>query len=252
MTKDTFMKNLKDYYLTDLPPIRGLIIGDTGTGKTNFLGTCPKNLILDIDKGGLTLRNDKISKGYPIYQYSETGRPQKVSTQIKEILDGIFKNEFGDEFETISIDSLTELSEMLLWEAMMFPAGGGISRNPTDSKAEWDDYRRVKSILKEFSRYFKDISRTKNLFVTCGTSIEQSELTGAIIGGPTIVGSYSKIVGYDFDVIMYMEKKSSNTGIEYRASTKPVGFFQAKSRGFEPKTYINPSFDTIFKGETIK
>jgi hypothetical protein len=247
ITEEQFLSNLKNYYLEELPPIRGLLMGDTGTGKTHFLGTCPKPLILDIDKGGLTLRKNKEAIAYPIFQYDENGRPQKVSTQVKDVLDGIFKGKFGKDFETIAIDSLTELSEMLLWETMMFPASGGISRDPTTSKAEWDDYRRVKSILKEFSRYFKDISRNKHLFVTCGTSIEQNELTGNIIGEPTIVGSYSKIIGYDFDAILVFEKKLSAGNLEYKASTKPVGFFQAKSRGFDPQTYINPNFTQIFK-----
>lgn len=247
MTKEAFMQRLRPFKTDELPPIRGLVIGETGTGKTNFLGTCPKNLIMDVDKGGLTLWKNETAVAYPINQFNETGRPQKVSTQIKEAFEGILRGDFGNEFETVSIDSITELSEMLLWEVMMFPTTGQAARDPVTSKAEWDDYRRVKSILKELSRYFKDISRTKNFFVTCGVSIDRDELTGQILGTPTIVGSYSKIIGYDFDAILVMTKTVNSGGIEYKASTKPVGFFQAKSRGFEPKTYINPSFNSIFK-----
>ena len=88
-------------FLPDLPYLKCLLYGRTGIGKTTLLGTAPNPFIIATEDGMLSLASQKID--YALV--TSTDQIRKLYLELSK-----------SEYETICIDSLTALSDMILGE----------------------------------------------------------------------------------------------------------------------------------------
>lgn len=138
------MPNAKDLIQSRWPSI--LLVGESGTHKTFFLGTCPKPVIFDFDGTMLVLRGKDVE--YFRFKEAPKESPAKV---IKPEL-GIYEwgtaypsflktlNDIGAEiddpddrkFDTIGLDSLTSLGRVALSYVLKATGYNVTPKSPVD------------------------------------------------------------------------------------------------------------------------
>jgi len=222
--------------------IRLLVYGETGVGKTRLAGTFPYPFFLDADRGLRTLKGNH----FPFVPFSPGERTyRKAMDVLRSIRD---KKPPFDKItvETVVIDSLTELAQMLLIESMKYPSGKGVSRDITNEKPQWDDYSRIGARLDSLMMTCKDLGL--NVVATAGAKLDKDEVSGEFIGEPAIVGGYRRIVGHKFDEFFYMEPKKVKGDEFYYAYTKRYKYYAAKSRDDRPGVIENPTYERLFGG----
>lgn len=149
---------------------RVLIMGDSGTGKTHFVGTMPKPFIADFDRGLTTL----LGKDVKAVAYSKEGWQD-------------FKNEVERwrkqgpcyDCETFVLDSLTMAAEAAMYHVLK--KNGRLSGQPTI--ADWGEaIREVKDVLDWVT------TLACNVAVTAHIQLEKDEILGDIQYRPLIFG----------------------------------------------------------------
>jgi hypothetical protein len=231
------------YYNQQKDDKRRLIIyGPTGAGKTQFASTAPKPFFIDSDKGGLTLRNLEVP--FVPIKFGEKAY-EKVQAILTALVEG--KEPFDKiEVETVVFDSFTSLADMLIYESMLFPARGGIRRDPVEQKPQWDDYNAVKSRLHDIVLRCKDLGL--NIIAICGEKLEKDDVLGTFIGKPNLVGSYRDTIGYNFDEVYYLHAEGQKDKRKYYLETQKYRYYEAKSRWGLAERYENATFDKLYKG----
>jgi hypothetical protein len=223
-------------------PSRILIMGDSGTGKTHFIGTMPKPFVADFDRGLATLY----------------GKDVKAVAYSKEDWQE-FKNEVqrwrkGAQYdcETFALDSLTMAAEAAMFHVLK--KNGRAQGQPTI--ADWGEaIREVKDLLDWVS------TLPCNVIVSAHNQLEKDEMLGDIQYRPLIFGKdLPARLGIWFDevysttVTTSLEQGKSVT--KYRLMVKPDARNKMiKSRmnkdGKLFEQYEEPDFSTL-KAKTQK
>lgn len=243
---ENWIDNIGRYNEVQNPPVRVLLYGEPGSGKTQFAGTAPMPFFLDSDKGGLTLRKQDIP-------FLPLIRGERTYEILMKVLSAIRKkekpfDEDGYQVETIVFDSLTSLADCIITESMLFPGPGRASKNPTYNKPEWDDYASVLGKMKNLMKKVQDFGL--NIVATCGVKLEKDEIRGTFVGRPNIVGSYREIVGHDFDEELFMEVRGDGKSTKFITHTKSYLYYVAKSRWGEVQPEIeDATFNKLYKEE---
>ena len=86
--------------------VKALIYGAAGTGKTPILNTAPRPVLLACETGLLSMRNSNI----PTFQALDVSK-------IKEFFDWLEKSSEAKNFDTIGVDSSSQLAEIFLTDA---------------------------------------------------------------------------------------------------------------------------------------
>ena len=232
------------YYTNERPSeqVRVLLYGDMGVGKTKFLETTGRCLIIDTDRGLRTLKNQKMAA-----IAFEAG--EKAYAPIMAIIQSIRRGDgpFAEDGEigpidTFAIDGLTSLADVIMHEQMLYGSAG--KRNPVDEKPQWDDYNVLKSRLKSIIEAAKNLPT--NVICTANARLEKDDQSGKMVGGPDILGGFRGEVGRQFDEVYFLDTKRGQNGVQYHLYTKPVGWYKAKSRDDVPDSVDDPSFIKIF------
>ena len=85
--------------------VKCAIYGESGVGKTRLLATAPKPLIISTEHGLLSLRDKNIP-----YVEIETVH------DVQEVYDWITESKEANQYQTIAMDGISELAELLLLE----------------------------------------------------------------------------------------------------------------------------------------
>ena len=219
--------------------LRILAYGAHGSGKTSLLSTFPRPFVIDLDRGGITLRKKHIpyvaiSKGAGAYEkIASTLIALKKKAPPFDKLD----------VETVGIDSASALSQILLDEAIRSPRGARKPKDPLAQKAEFDDWSELKNKIMGIMQYAKELPY--NVVVTAGQRLDQDEATGAWLGQPLVEGGYRSIIGHDFDEVYYLATTGSGKSVKYNLYTARYQYFDAKSRLGLPAVIEDPSYEKI-------
>lgn len=102
--------------------VKMLIYGGAGTGKTRSVITAPRPILLAVEQGLLSLQNENV----PVFDVHYNITPQmkmeerlnKKLVNIVEFFDWLERSNEAKQFDTVYIDSLSEISTLILESEM--------------------------------------------------------------------------------------------------------------------------------------
>lgn len=144
--------------------VKGCIYGNAGAGKTMLAATAPRPLMLQAENGTLSLTKANIERVYgvntPGITYSIPVAVIKSLDDFEKVYLDLFRPEIWHSFDTLYIDSLSEIVEMILKNELSFKSSSGNKVNGMAAYGEMAE----KAI--EWVKKFRDLPG-KHLFVTC-------------------------------------------------------------------------------------
>jgi replication-associated recombination protein RarA len=214
--------------------VKMLIYGPAGIGKTRFCSTANKPLFLDCE-GGLLSVIDKDVDYIPIKEW------KSVQDVFLELITGKL------DYDTIIIDSLTELSKKSM-DAILGNVQQG-QTNAVGSKIIPNQHDWLMNIeeVRRCVRAFRDLD--KNIIMTCLQRDEKNELSGGITRKPSVSAKSlaDDIVGY-FDEVFFMEmdKEGKRWFLTQPYKTQQGYSVYAKDRSGKLDTFEKPDFMSIY------
>lgn len=206
-----------------LDGINILAYGGPGTGKTTFIKTMPKPVIISAERGNLSLRGEDI----PVI-YVKSGLDLKLAYDF-------LMSPQGAAFESVAIDSLTDLAQNILNIAKA-------AKN--DGRAA---YGEMADLIVYYFKLFRSMPK-KHKFFVAQQGFMKDGVTGAIKGGPDFPGqNLSKDTPYIPDMVLrfFAQEEPTTKETQYIVQTQPDQYFDAKDRSGKLPKFIRPDFRDI-------
>lgn len=108
--------------------VKALAYGGPGMGKTPMVNSAPRPVLCVVEPGMLSMRTSNV----PAWEAYDTAR-------INEFFDWLFKSKEASNFDTVAIDSISQMAEIILTEEL--------KRNKDGRKAYGEMSRRVMEIV---------------------------------------------------------------------------------------------------------
>lgn len=223
--------------------IKMLVFGESGAGKTTFLGTAQDSgltsptLLIDVEGGSVVL-NDKPNVDV---------RQVRSTAGVEEIADILHKHK--KYYATIQLDSLTDFRDINMAEVMMdqYKKKPETTDRHVPSPREWG---RSGSQIKEVLRYLKDLPC--HVIVTTLLEVKQDQRTGIEKMQPLLPGQLGKQVPGFFDIVGFLRATEKNGTSLRTMQFKKTERVMAKDRTKAlPDVLDNPTipeiWDLIFK-----
>lgn len=242
MASNNWLEDLGYYDDIANQKLRVLVYGAMGAGKTQFAATFPKPLFIDTDKGGMTLRKQKV-RFIPCYETK--GIIKRVFDVLKaaETRTGGFAPDGAlADVETLVLDSMSVFSNSALCDYIM-----GVGKDPMQTKASFDEYGKLLNTQIELGKTLKRLSSQYNIVVTSLVDVNKDEMTGAMYGGPLMVGQYRQLIGADFDEVYFASTEGNKDSIKHVIYTAKTGIYDAKTRLALPYRIEDPTAGVLFK-----
>jgi hypothetical protein len=182
-----------------------LSCGKSKAGKTFFAGSFPKPLFLNTDKGTTTLRKLKIPFvtfvrcDQNIEEPLVSGRYGTIMRMIDQI--GRKEAPFDFDFETVVLDSISAMSDLLEVEAVEFPASTK-GRDKTDEALQLQDYNIIQRKLFAILDRLRELPY--NVVVVTELDYVEEEASGRMIWNPAATGKkIGPRIPHFFDEVYY-------------------------------------------------
>ena len=220
---------------TSITKVKALIMGESGAGKSHLIATAPNPLIILCEPNGAV----SVAASNPDALIVEC----QTIKDVQNIYTALFKNEIDEKFDTICIDSITELQNLFIADMIESKVKAG-------GKREFKGFDMYGELLERTTRSIKGFMKLPYHFV-CTTLCEVKEdenkerhmhpmLTGSL--RYTIQSLFSG-VGY-----LYQNGKTTDEGYSQR-SLLLDGHDRIKSKAF-PNTHgiiDEPNITTLFE-----
>lgn len=211
--------------------IKAVVYGPAGAGKTTLCATLPSPVILSAEAGLLSLR--KANLPFIVVESFDA---------LVEAYNWVMKSAEAKQFQTICLDSVTEIAEVILCDLK--------TKNKDPRKA----YGEVQDQMLSLLRDFRDL-KEKNVYFSAKQDKIKDDSTGAIFFGPMMPGSkLPQQLPYFFDEVFQLQVFTDpQTKTETRAlRTKRDHQYEAKDRSgtldlWEPAD-LGYVFEKIRKG----
>lgn len=188
--------------------VKMLVYGKAGMGKTTLCATAPNPVIISAEAGLLSLRNHAI----PVIEI-------KTIDDLMEAYEWATEAEEAKHFETVCLDSLSEIAEVVLNNAKR------TTKDPRQAYGELIE--RMGTTV----RAFRDL-KGKHVYMSAKQESIKDETAGTTMYGPSMPGS--KLGGqlpYLFDIVLRLNIGRTPDGVEYRyLQTRPDFQSEAKDR----------------------
>lgn len=159
--------------------VKALVYGPSGAGKTRSIATLPRPVIFSAESGLLSLRQFNLP-----YTVIET------YAQMVEAYNWITKSNEAKQFDTIALDSLSEIAEVVLADLK--------SKHKDPRKA----YGEVQDTMLAMIRDFRDLPQ-KHVYFSAKEESVKDGLTGALSYRPAMPGTkLPEQVPYFFDEVL--------------------------------------------------
>jgi len=188
--------------------VKVLVYGQAGAGKTVLASTAPAPFLISAEGGELSLRNVQI----PMV---------KITTvdDLRDVYAWCERSSEAKQFQTICIDSLSEIAEVVLNNA---------KRQVKDPRQAYGELiEKMESTI----RLFRDLPG-RNVYMSAKMEPTKDELTGVVKYGPAMPGSkLGAKLPYFFDEVFRLGINKTPQGESYRfLQTQPDLQYEAKDR----------------------
>lgn len=211
--------------ISNIQGVKVLVYGEAGSGKTHLISTAPRPVIFSAESGLLSLRKFNLPY-HSISTFKDLEEIYLFSTKSAEM-----KN-----FDTICLDSISEIAEVILADLK--------SKNKDPRKA----YGEVQDVMLDMIRGFRDIPQ-KNVYFSAKQDIIKDGTTGALYFGPMMPGQKLPVaLPYFFDELFQIQVFTDPaTNTEYRSlRCKKDNQYQAKDRSGNLEMWEEPNLKNIF------
>ena len=225
--------------------VKMLTYGKAGLGKTMLIVTAPNPVLISAESGLLSLRKENIERVFgkddPEISYHI---PVIKINSIDDLIEAYewCKTKEADQFQTIGIDSLSEIAEVVLANAK------------SQVKDKRQAYGELLDQMNDTIRKFRDLPG-KHVYAVAKQEHIKDEATGTSLFGPSFPGSkLSQGTPYLFDEVFHIGVAKTNDGDSYRyLRTQPDLQYDAKDRSGALDEIEQPNltylFDKIMNGE---
>ncbi len=204
--------------------VKVLTYSRAGVGKTKLSATAPKPIIISAEAGLLSLQDDKVD----IIEVES----------VEDIMEAyIFLTESKDaeKYETICLDSLTEIAEVMITEYK------------SQEKDARQAYGRLNDDMSSFIRSFRDL-KGKHVYFTAKEQRIVDDATGITTYMPGMPGkTLLNGLSFFFDEVFAMQIGRLEDGTKYRyLQTAPTPRYEAKDRSGRLDEKEEPNLTKIF------
>ena len=175
--------------------VKILVYGASGSGKTRLIGTSPNPLIISTEKGLLTLRDMDI----PYLQANNFDELQEAFDIAKK-----------SDYDTIALDSISEVTELLLAKY----------KDELASKDKRQAYLQMAETGLALIRNFRDMPE-KNVIFTCKETKREDEELGTTNYEPGLPGRVlPDNISYMFDEVFCMRVERKGRYLQTASDTR--------------------------------
>lgn len=202
-----------------------LITGDSGTGKTRLLETCPRPILVhSFDPGGTKILRKGIQEGWIIPDTrfeAENDRAPTAYDLWEAEFNRLGKEKIFDSIGTYALDSITTWSDAVMNKILKL--GGKLGAKP-----EFEEWRK----MIDFVRFcMKQITNLPcNVVVLGHLDSDKDELTGRLESSLLIPGQSSKKVPILFDEVYITRVTQGKDKSSYHLQTSSDGRYKAATR----------------------
>ncbi len=205
--------------------VKVLVYGQAGAGKTVLASTAPAPFLISAEGGELSLRNVQMPMA-------------KVTTvdDLRDIYAWCEQSQEAKQFQTICIDSLSEIAEVVLNNA---------KRQVKDPRQA---YGELIEKMETTIRMFRDLPG-RNVYMSAKMEPTKDELTGVVKYGPAMPGKQLAVkLPYFFDQVCRLGINKAPSGESYRfLQTQPDMQYEAKDRSGALASVERPDLGYIFR-----
>ena len=226
---------------------RLLLLGESGSGKTFFLRTCRKPVLLDsFDPGGSKSLRDLISRGEIIadtrWEKEDPKKPSAYEAWKKEMFSRT-RAGLWDHLGTYVIDSATMWSEAIMnWVQNKSGRAGEAPKFTKDYVPQKVEIRNwIREIMKDIPCDFILIGHLQPV---------EDQVSGQVHYRFMTTGKGMVVIPLLFDEIWVADPRGTSSGVEYRLLTQSTGIHVARSRlskGGLLGNYEKPDMKAILK-----
>lgn len=188
--------------------VKILVYGESGMGKTMLCATAPKPVVISAEAGLLSLTRKNIERVFgvdtPGISYDLPVLKIRTVQDLVEAHAFCLSSPHAAQFETVCIDSISEIGETVL----------------NNAKKSVKDPRQAYGVLieqmEDCIRKFRDLPG-KNVYMAAKAERIKDEGTGVIRWGPSMPGSkLGQALPYFFDEVLKLDTNKDSQGKDYR------------------------------------
>lgn len=214
------LKNTRD--VSTEKGVKILVHGVSGCGKTTLIKTLANPLVLSAESGLLVLQDHDIP-------YIEIG----TLDELTEAYNWVSTNEEARQFDTICLDSISEIAEVVL------AAEKDVAKDPRQA------YGAMQDQMSKIIRAFRDLEGF-NVYFSAKTEKEKDD-TGRLLWSPMMPGNkMGQALPYFFDEVFALRVEKDEAGENVRMiQTDNDGVWSAKDRSGRLDFWEEPDLGAI-------
>lgn len=221
--------------------LKVMVYSEPGAGKSVFMGTAPKNLVLDVEDGLSSLSNhpDMVKDSVAELPYKSFFQAEELIKRLQDDVPQLAQ------FETFSVDSMSELHKRGLAEVVEREW----KKNPLAVNryvAETEHHTENNEHIRRLVSSLRDLDR--NIIITAHARTVQQK-NGSIKVYPDFSEKLANTLAGIVDIVGYMEKREIEGKVVRVMRLHSNGLVTAKSRiGGFPAEIQNPTWDILWDG----
>lgn len=219
--------------------VKVLVYGDSGMGKTMLAATMPTPVLISAESGLLSLKQKNVERvfgpGQPDVTYNVPVILVRNVDDLGEAYRWACQAAEARQFQSIGLDSLTEIAEVVLNNA---------KRQVKDPRQAYGELiEKMESLI----RMFRDLPG-KHVYMAAKMEPMKDELTGIVRFGPSMPGAkLGPKLPYYFDEVFRLAVNKDPQGNPYRyLQTQPDLQFVAKDRSGALASIERPHLSHVF------